>query len=110
MADPGAFIPGCVSELSWPVAVSDRWTVCRRQMAAADAAGGGRRYATTAEYCAELRLWMARVQQTRSLEALFPVWLSQQLAAGSAPQQQQQRQVTDLSGRRCSRTRSIGNE
>ena len=73
--------------------------LCRRQMAAAaaDAGDGGgpagrQRCATTAEYCSELRLWMAQVRQTRCMEAMFPIWLSQQLAAGSVSQQQQQQQ------------------
>ncbi|KAF0299277.1 Protein FAM8A1 [Amphibalanus amphitrite] len=51
-----------------------------------------RQYGSMAEYCTDLRLWMARVQQTRCMEAMFPIWLSQQLAAGSLPQQQQQQQ------------------
>ena len=78
---------------------SHRVYVCR-QMSASSAESGpssaesgpgvrGQRDSMAA-YCSELRLWMARVQQTRCMEAMFPIWLSQQLAAGSLPQPQQQ--------------------
>ncbi|XP_037081052.1 protein FAM8A1-like [Pollicipes pollicipes] len=55
---------------------------------AASPGGQGRRqYASMSEYCADLRTWMAQVQQARCMEAMFPLWLSRQLASGTAQHQ-----------------------